>query len=125
MTEKKVLLAIDDNVQQLSEFKSMLSGKYDLRLVKSAAEALRFLNNETADLILLDIEMPNISGFTFLDDIKAIPVYFDVPIIIISGNSGCEFSEKVSKSKAAASLTKPVKQDILIDTIEKYLASKN
>jgi len=123
MTDKKIILAIDDSVQQLSEFKSMLSEKYDLRLVKSASEAIRYLNNETADLILLDIEMPNISGFTFLDDIKIIPVYSNVPIIIVSGNSGAEFSEKADKSKASASLTKPVKQDILISTIEKYLES--
>ena len=82
MADKKMVLAIDDNVQQLSEFKSILIPKYDLRVVKSASEAIGFLNKNKADIILLDIEMPNISGFDFLDDIRKIPSYIVVPIII-------------------------------------------
>ena len=114
-----MVLAIDDNIQQLNEFKNMLSAKYDLRVVKSASEAIAFLNREVADVILLDIEMPNISGFEFLDDIKRIPSYINVPIIIVSGNSGPEFFDKVKKSKAVGVLTKPVNPDSLIDEIEK------
>ncbi|MDR0464592.1 MAG: response regulator [Treponema sp.] len=119
MTDKKTVLAIDDNVQQLDEYKNMLSANYDLRLVKSAAEAIIFLNRGTADIILLDIEMPNISGFTFLEDIKAIPGYSDVPIIIVSGNSGAEFLERAKNSRASDVLIKPVKQETLINTIER------
>ncbi|MCL2809673.1 MAG: response regulator [Treponema sp.] len=119
MADKKMVLAIDDNVQQLNEFKNMLSAKYDLRVVKSASEAIAFLNREVADVILLDIEMPNISGFEFLDDIKRIPSYLNVPIVIVSGNSGPEFFDKVKKSKAVGVLTKPVSPDSLIDEIEK------
>ena len=119
MTDKKTVLAIDDNVQQLDEYKNMLSANYDLRLVKSAAEAIIFLNRGTADIILLDIEMPNISGFTFLEDIKAIPGYSDVPIIIVSGNSGAEFLERAKNSSASDVLIKPVKQETLINTIER------
>jgi len=118
----KTVLAIDDNIQQLNEFKSMLSSKYDLRAVKSAAEAVIFLNKDTADIILLDIEMPNISGFIFLDDIKKIPSYFDVPIIIVSGNNGTEFLEKAKNSCASEVLIKPVKQETLISAIEKSLS---
>jgi len=66
--ERKVILAIDDNLVQLDMFKKMLVPKYDLRLVKSASDAIHFLNVDQADVILLDIEMPNISGFDFLAD---------------------------------------------------------
>ena len=118
---KKIVLAIDDNVQQLTEFKVFLVPKYDLRVVKSASEAMSFLNKQVSDLILLDIEMPNISGFQFLGDIRKIPSYIGVPIIIVSGNTGEAFFKQARNSSAADVLTKPVKQDVLIATIEKYL----
>ena len=122
MADKKIVLAIDDNVQQLSEFKSILIPKYDLRVVKSASEAIGFLNKNKADLILLDIEMPNISGFDFLEDIRKIPSYIAVPIIIVSGNSGKEFFAQARNSSAADVLTKPVQSQTLIQAIEKAMA---
>ena len=126
MAEKMIVLAIDDNLQQLSEFKTVLGNKYDLRVVKSASEAIAYLNKNVSDVILLDIEMPNISGFEFLKDTRKIPSYVDVPIIIVSGNSGQEFFEQAKKYEANAVLSKPVTPDALIDTIERvYAESKN
>ena len=124
MAEKKVVLAIDDDIIQLTQFKLMLGQKYDLREVKSASNALHFLNTQKADLILLDIEMPNISGFEFLRDIRKIPSHIKVPIIIVSSNTTEEYFEKARKSSADDVLSKPVKSDMLIHAIEKALASK-
>jgi CheY-like chemotaxis protein len=126
MAEKLVVLAIDDNLQQLSEFKTILGHKYDLRVVKAASEAIAYLNNNNSDVILLDIEMPNINGFEFLGDIRKIPSYTKVPVIIVSGNSGHEFFRKTKEFEANAVLTKPVNPETLIDTIEKiYTEAKN
>jgi PleD family two-component response regulator len=122
MSSGKIVLAIDDNLQQLAEFKSILVPKYDLRVVKSASEAIAFLNKSSSDIILLDIEMPNISGFEFLNDIRRIPSYMGTPVIIISGNSSAEFIDKVKNSSATGYLTKPVKPDALVATIEKTLS---
>jgi len=119
MENKKTVLAIDDNLFQLKLFQEILVPKYDLRIVKSASDALHFLNANDADIILLDIEMPNISGFEFLDDIRKIPSYISKPIIIISGNTGEDFLKKARNSSAADVLIKPVTPEILIDTIEK------
>ena len=123
MAGKSIVLAIDDNVQQLKEFQYFLVPRYDLRVVKSASEALSFLNKSRSDVILLDIEMPNISGFEFLEDIKKIPSYARVPIIIVSGNTGQDFFSQARNSSAFSVLTKPVVPEVLIETIEKALAS--
>jgi len=126
MEDKLVILAVDDNIQQLSEFKTMLSQKYDLRTVKAASEAISFLNKNKIDVILLDIDMPNISGFEFLEDIRKIPSYFITPIIIVSGNTGQEFLREAKKSSANAVLIKPVSSAVLIETIEKvYTDAEN
>jgi len=122
MAKKKMVLAIDDNVQQLNEFKAMLGEEYDLRVVKAASEAISFLNKNKVDVILLDIEMPNISGFEFLKDIRMLLSYKYAPIIIVSGNSGKEFVDKAREFEANAVLKKPVSAKGLIDAIEKTYA---
>ena len=123
MTEKKIVLAIDDNLQQLSEFKSILIPDYDLRVVKSASEAMAYLYRNTSDVILLDIEMPNISGFDFLTDIRKIPSYLLTPIIIVSGNNTQEFFTKAKSSTACEVLTKPVGPETLKSAIERAIAN--
>ena len=124
MAGKKIVMAIDDNLQQLSEFMTILGERYELRVVKSASEAIALLNRSISDIILLDIEMPNISGFEFLKDIKRIPSYINVPVIVVSGNSGKEFFDQARAGGAEAVLTKPVKADTLILTIEKVLSEQ-
>jgi PleD family two-component response regulator len=122
MDENKVIvLAIDDDAQQLREYKEFLVPRYDLRVVKSASDALSFLNSNKVDIILLDIGMPNISGFEFLGDIRKIPSYMDVPIIIVSGNTHRSFLDQAKNSKVFDTLIKPVKQEELVGTIEKAL----
>jgi CheY-like chemotaxis protein len=122
--DKKIVLAIDDVIVQLELFIRILTPKYDVRVVKSAADALNYLNSNKADVILLDIEMPNITGFDFLTDIRKVPSYMTVPIIIVSGKTGREFFEQAKKSSAFDVLSKPVTPENLIETIEKALASK-
>ena len=124
MNEKKVVLAIDDNAMQLDMFGKMLSDKYDVQTANSASHALNFLNSKEADIILLDIEMPNISGFDFLLDIRKIPSYMDVPIIIVSGTVGPGFTDQAKAASAFTVLHKPVKADDLIATIEKALTDR-
>ena len=119
---KKIVLAIDDQLIQLDIFQEILISKYDVRVVKSAADALKFLNSNQADIILLDIDMPNITGFDFLDDIRKIPSYMVVPIVIVSGKTGQDFFDEARKSSAYDVLSKPVSPEVLISTIEKALA---
>jgi len=122
---KKTVLAIDDNTMQLDMFEKMLSSRYEVRTVNSASHAINFLNSEKADVILLDIEMPNISGFEFLGDIRTLPSYMAVPIIIVSGKTGQDFFAQARSSGAFDVLGKPVKTEALITAIEKALAGNN
>ena len=119
---KKIVLAIDDNKMQLDLFEKMLGRNYDVRTVSSAANALNYLNESHADVILLDIEMPNISGFEFLHDIRTIPSRMNVPIIIVSGKTGEDFLNEARNSGAFDVLSKPVKIETLMKLIENALA---
>ena len=126
MEEKKIsILAIDDDAVQLKSFKNILHPKYDIWTVNSASNAINFLNSNLVDIILLDISMPNISGFDFLNDIRKIASYMLVPIIIVSGKTGQDFFTEARNSSAFDVLSKPVEPDILIRTIEKAAEQLN
>ena len=124
MSDRIKVLAVDDNLVQLNMFKNILEQKYDLFTVNSATNALKFMNENEVDVILLDIEMPNINGFDFLTDIRKIPSYMPVPIIIVSGKTGQEFYNEARKSSASDVLGKPVVPEALIDAIEKAATEK-
>jgi len=116
---KKIILAIDDNAIQLKLFRKTLSPNYNVRLAKSASEAFGLIKEIHVDLFLLDMEMPSISGFEFLHELRKIPMYMSVPVIIVTGHNEPEFLEAANNSSAAGVLIKPVKPQILLETIEK------
>jgi len=124
MDKKRSILLIDDEIMMLELVKKMLEPEFEVGVAISASEAIHYLNTTSVDVILLDITMPNITGFEFLFDIRKIPSYMDVPIIIVSGNSGHDFYEKARHSSAFDVLTKPVKKDLLVETIRKSLEQK-
>ena len=124
MEEKKIsVLAIDDDAVQLKLYKNVLHPKFDLFTVNSASNAIYFLNSNEVNVILLDISMPNITGFDFLNDIRKVPSYYKVPIIVVSSKTGDDFINEAKKSTAFDVLSKPVEPDALIAAIEKAASS--
>ena len=121
MAEKKIILAIDDDPVVLEVFTSLLTPEYDLRISKSAADASILMDKIKPDLILLDIEMPNISGFEFLHTIKKNPRFMNVPVVVVSGHCDASFSEHAEKGGASAVVAKPVKMEDLIGNINEAL----
>ena len=121
MEEKKIILAIDDDPVVLGLFTSLLTPAYDLRISKSAADASIFMDKVKPNLILLDIEMPNISGFEFLHTIKKNPRHMNVPVVVVSGHCDTAFREHAKKGGASAVVPKPVKADELLKSISDAL----
>ena len=121
-TEKQIsIIAIDDNVSQLKIFQKLLGSKYDLALVKSASEAIMLLKTKEFDLILLDIEMPDISGFEFLHEVRKIPKYMNKPVLIVTSHSESDFLSHAKKSSASGVINKPVNAEELNEAIESAL----
>jgi len=125
MTEKKIILAIDDDPLVLGTFTKFLTSDYDLRISKSAADASMLMDKVKPDLIILDIEMPNISGFEFLHTIKKNPRYMSVPVIIVSGHCEPALIKHAEKGGATAVLAKPVtKEDLSAKISEAFKKPK-
>ncbi|MDR2796998.1 MAG: response regulator [Treponema sp.] len=114
MQERKVILAIDDMSMNLRTIKVLLEKHFDVRLAKSGQMALTIVNGERVSLILLDIEMPGMSGFEFLEKIKDYPNVQDVPIIFISSHASPELIKHASKYGGVKDyIIKPITPEIL------------
>ena len=85
---KKILLVEDDKflseilVKRLGE-----SGEFDIKLSETTQKALDLLEQETVDLILLDLILPGMDGFEFLKRAKDNPKISTIPIIVLSNLS--------------------------------------
>ncbi|MDR0668945.1 MAG: response regulator [Treponema sp.] len=125
MTEKKqIVLAVDDMPVNLATIRGILQNDFDMRLSKSARSALAMLNTVTVDLILLDVEMPEMSGFEFLDNIKnnaEHPDLKNIPVIFITSHAGEDFMNRAAAAGAADYIVKPVTPQLLRDKIRAAL----
>lgn len=87
----------------------------------SAAEALVRLNKQKPDLILLDLLMPQISGFDFIKQIKQNDNFSEIPVIIVSAVTDEDSIDEIRKLGAIEYIKKPVVLTVLIDKIESVL----
>jgi two-component system, sensor histidine kinase and response regulator len=79
------ILIVDDTIENLHLLSEMLTQQgYEVRIVKSGAMALRGVQAQPADLILLDIMMPEMDGYEVCQRLKANPQTHDIPVIFIS-----------------------------------------
>jgi CheY-like chemotaxis protein len=125
MEDKKdiSILAIDDNPTQLKIYENILSSIYEITLVKSAADALRATNLRIFNLILLDIEMPDVSGFEFLHEIRKNPKFISTPVIFITSHSESELLSLAENTSASGVLVKPIIPENLLKAIDLALST--
>ena len=115
--EKKVVLAIDDNIVMLKILSDLLNPVYNVLTCVSAANAITMMDRVTPSLILLDIEMPDISGFEFLHTIRKNPKFMNIPVIIITSHDETGVHEHATKNGASSVVMKPVNPDELFQKI--------
>ena len=85
MRENHILI-IDDDLMLLKTAEEILSDQYNVSVAKSGIQALNLLNkNIIPDLILLDIDMPQMDGYETLEEIKKISGCELIPIIFLTG----------------------------------------
>ena len=77
------ILVVDDNKTNLASARMVLNDMYKVTSVTMGVQALKFLEKNTCDLILLDINMPEMDGFEVLEQIKANPEWMEIPVIFL------------------------------------------
>ena len=119
--KRKKIIYVDDVHYSLVSVKSRLSEHYEIYLAESSAKLFIFLENFKPDLILLDVNMPDVDGYETLKSLKADDRYAHIPVVLLTGNSGRENVVKGLSLGAAAYIVKPFTTTELIETIENEL----
>jgi CheY-like chemotaxis protein len=89
-------------------------------LAESVEKAIQSVKKQKPDLILLDLQMPTVSGYDFLKMKDTLQIA-DIPIIVISAYDTKENIEVTKKLGASEFLPKPIKTEALIELIKRYL----
>jgi CheY-like chemotaxis protein len=116
---KKVIFAVDDMPANLMVIQGLLGEEFEVRLAKSGHMALLALERVTPDLILLDIEMPDMSGFEVMDEINRKPRLKKIPVIFVTSHATEEFVLKAARHGAADYIVKPYEPELLREKVYK------
>ena len=118
---KKCILAVDDAAFILSRIADALGPYYDVVTVNSGARALKYLDKNRPDLILLDIRMPVRDGFQILRDIRDMENRADIPVIMLTGTEGRQSVMEGIKLGICDYVLKPFDPDDLLERIRRVL----
>lgn len=110
------ILYIDDDINMLNSGEDILvNAGYNVSLAKSGSQALKLLSRNTGyDLILLDVDMPEMDGYETFEEIRKISGCEDIPIIFLTGMDAPDFEIKGLKMGAADYVTKPFIKEVFL-----------
>ena len=119
--KKKILVLDDDsNMRMLLDF--VLHKQYDIYTKENGARGLDWLaRGNHPDLIITDIDMPEMDGFAFLKKIREKDTLNKIPVIILSGNQSNKMRMQSLREGASDYQTKPFVPDEIFHKIEKAL----
>jgi len=122
MSDKGIILYVEDNSDNRNLVRRVLGADdYIVDEAKNAADALEYLRTKTPNLILMDISMPDIDGYTLTGQIKAMPEFAKIPIIAMTANVMRGDRERSLEAGCDGYIQKPIDIDTLSQQIERFL----
>ncbi len=120
--KKITILYVEDNPDNRSLIRRVLEAEnYTVIEAINANEALGKLENEKIDLILMDINMPDMDGYTLTAKIKAIKKFSTIPILAVTANVMRGDREKSLGAGCDGYIQKPIDIDTLSQQIERFI----
>ena len=119
--DKMIILVVDDSPANLQLCRGLLNNEFDVRLAKSGKMALEALERFRPDVILLDIEMPDMSGFEVMDEINKKKELNRIPVIFVTSHATEKLVAKAMRSGAVNYIVKPFEADLLRAKIQAAL----
>lgn len=121
-SEKKILIVDDSTTNQVLLEAILEEEGYSAQTAFGAVEAIKLMEKNQFDLVLLDLLMPHVSGFDFLKKIKENSAFANTPVVVVSAVGSPE-NEALVKSLGARSLfCKPIDIPLFLEEIKTVLA---
>ncbi len=122
-TDPKRILVVDDDLVDRILLRKILSKNYIVTEASNGKEALDLARSEKPALILMDIMMPEIDGYSACSMIKRDPLTAEIPVVMLTGLKSELNIRLAGEMGASGYLTKPFNQQELLDTIDQLLCS--
>ncbi len=121
--QKPLILAVDDSVENLQVLSALLKDHYRVKIAKSGEKAIEIaLQDQQPDLILLDIIMPEMDGFTTCEKLKSNPLTQKIPVIFLTALNEVADETRGFKVGGADFIIKPFNPDIVMARIGTHIA---
>lgn len=123
--KKPKILIVDDSKPILCLLEVVLGKKFDVFAANDGFSAMNWLmDGNKPDLIISDLQMPNIDGVELITYLSGNDYYNEVPVLVLSGANESEVTEKYGKLQIAGYVSKPFDPAELIEMIERTLGKK-
>jgi putative two-component system response regulator len=123
MPRKGAILIVEDELGPREAIRLILKPFYELRTASSGEDALKIIQNETINLVTLDLCMPGLSGFDVLKQIKKIKP--DLEVIVITALAAMPNAQKAIRYGASDFLSKPFHVGEVLSTVRKSFERLN
>jgi two-component system, cell cycle response regulator DivK len=122
---KKRILIVEDNDLNLKLFRDLLTAHgYDTIETKEGMEAIKLTRTEHPDLILMDIQLPEISGLDVTRKLKSEDSIRDIPIIAVTAFAMKDDEEKILSAGCEAYVSKPISIVPFLNTVRRFLGEE-
>ena len=118
-----LIFIVDDSDMMLTLMASVLEDVCRVLTIPSAKKLFTMLEKKTPNMILMDIEMPEMTGFEAIEVLKNHPVWKDIPVVFLSGMSDEAIQAKVLQLGALGVISKSLKADLIKDAVIDYLTN--
>jgi putative two-component system response regulator len=117
----KTIFVVDDSDTNLATAEGALEDHCNVMTVPSAAKMFALLEKITPNLILLDIEMPEMNGFEALERLKTNSSWANIPVIFLTGTVDAAIEEKSAQLGAVGIISKPFSASVLLERVKVYI----
>lgn len=105
--EKATILAVDDNAVNLATIEQTLEDEYDVIPMIAGARAIKYLSRAQADLMLLDVQMPEIDGIQTLEEIRKLDNGQTLPVIFLTAANDEDVAQQGNRLGIVDYIVKP------------------
>jgi CheY-like chemotaxis protein len=120
---RRILVVEDNPVAQRVVTHVLGRGPYEVRCVPNGTEAIRVASTESFDLVLMDLQMPDMDGIETTARLRTVPGYSSVPVIALTANTTDEYRQLCRRHGLQGFLPKPVQSYELLETVAQFLGS--
>lgn len=117
------IMIVDDESDNIGVIKLVFDfNDIDYSTALSGKECLEMIDEVTPDLMLIDIQMPEMTGFELLDRLRELPAYRETPMIAITAHAMTGDAERITAAGFNGYIAKPISVMTLLDDIKEILS---